>query len=438
LKNSILFLVYPVDPDPEFIGVGRNICIIIDLAIFAKNIVLKKKVVLGISGGVDSSVAAYLLNKQGHEVAGLFMINWHDTTGTLAGDCPWEDDLLFAELTARKLDMPLETIDFSDEYRKRVVDYMFSEYEKGRTPNPDVLCNREIKFDLFIKAALDRGADYVATGHYCRNETITVNGVTEYRLLQGADPSKDQSYFLCQLSQEQLQHVIFPIGELQKKEVRRIADEQGLATADRKDSQGICFVGKVDLPEFLKQKLLPKPGNIIEIPSDLPVYEEYASLHREYLKSHSGYEHLCNKFSYTLLNGKVVGKHNGAHYYTIGQRKGLNIGGKAEPMFVIATDTNENNLYVGMGHGHPGLNRWGLFIPDQDIHWIRRTGILQPGEKMNMMVRVRYRQPLQSATLIRKDDGIYIMFDKKQRGITPGQFAAWYIGEELIGSGVIQ
>lgn len=400
--------------------------------------VLKKKVAVGISGGVDSSVAAYLLRQQGYEVTGLFMINWRETTGTLSGSCPWEEDLLIARLVARKLDIPLEVVDFSEPYRKHVIDYMFSEYEKGHTPNPDVLCNREIKFDLFIKEAISRGADYVATGHYCRKEESLTNSMVEYKLLQGADPNKDQSYFLCQLSQEQLKHVLFPIGHLHKQEVRRIAAEQGFATAERKDSQGICFVGKVDLPEFLKQKLSPKPGNIIEIPSDLPMYEEYVSLHREYLKTLTGYEKLCHEFRYAPKNGKVVGNHNGAHYYTIGQRKGLNIGGKAEPVFVIATNTSENNICIGMGHEHPGLNRWGLFIPEKNIHWIRRTGILKAGERRRMLVRVRYRQPLQSATLIRNPEGIYIMFDKRQRGITPGQFAAWYDGEELTGSGVIQ
>jgi tRNA-specific 2-thiouridylase len=368
----------------------------------------------------------------------MFMINWHDTAGTLAGDCPWNDDLIFAELVTRKLDIPLKTIDFSSAYRKRVVDYMFTEYEHGRTPNPDVLCNREVKFDLFIKAAIDNGADYVATGHYCRKEEILAEGITVYRLLQGRDPNKDQSYFLCQLSQEQLKKAIFPIGNLLKQEVREIAREQGLATAERKDSQGICFVGKVDLPEFLKQKLKPKPGSIIEIPADIPIYAEYARLHREWLKNHDNLEKLTNEFQYLPDDGHVSGFHNGAHFYTIGQRKGLNIGGKAEPMFVIATDTLENNLYVGMGHAHPGLNRWGLFIPAADIHWIRKDLAPKPGENQNMLVRVRYRQPLQQATLFMKQDGLYIVFDKKQRGITSGQFAAWYDNEELIGSGVIQ
>jgi tRNA-specific 2-thiouridylase len=401
-------------------------------------IILKKRVVVGISGGVDSSVAAYLLKKQGYDVMGLFMINWHDTTGTLAGDCPWNDDLIFAELVARKLDIPLKTVDFSEDYRKRVVDYMFAEYERGRTPNPDVLCNREVKFDLFVKAALDNGADYVATGHYCRKEELLINGTTVYRLLQGFDPNKDQSYFLCQLSQHQLRMAVFPIGNLMKHEVRDIAREQGLATAERKDSQGICFVGKVDLPEFLRQKLQSKKGKIIEIPDDLPLYAEYAGLHREFLKSGEGLAKLAAGFHYTAHDGIFSGTHNGAHFFTIGQRKGLNIGGKVEPMFVIATDTIDNKLFVGMGHGHPGLNRWGLFIPAADIHWIRNDLALKSGETRSMLVRVRYRQPLQQAVLLMKPEGLFIMFDKKQRGITPGQFAAWYAQEELMGSGVIQ
>jgi tRNA-uridine 2-sulfurtransferase len=403
-----------------------------------KVIILKKRVVVGISGGVDSSVAAWLLKQQGYDVLGIFMINWHDTTGTLAGDCPWNDDLVFAELVARKLNIPLQTVDFSEEYRKRVVNYMFAEYEQGRTPNPDVLCNREVKFDLFIKAALEHQADYVATGHYCRKEEILLDGAPVYRLLQGLDPNKDQSYFLCQLSQQQLKMVQFPVGNLMKQEVRDIARSQGLATAERKDSQGICFVGKVDLPEFLKQKLHPKQGKIIEIQDSFPAYAEYAMLHREFLKSGEGLSRLTADFQYEAENGSFLGLHNGAHFYTIGQRKGLNIGGKAEPVFVIATDTDYNNLFVGMGHGHPGLNRWGLFIPATDMHWVRNDLSLRTGETRNMLVRVRYRQPLQQAILFMRQEGLHIVFEKKQRGITPGQFAAWYDGEELVGSGVIK
>lgn len=367
----------------------------------------------------------------------MFMINWHDTTGTLAGDCPWNDDLIFAELVARKLDIPLITVDFSEEYRHRVVDYMFREYSQGRTPNPDVLCNREVKFDLFIKSALDHGADLIATGHYCRRKEFTVDGKTVYSLLQGLDPNKDQSYFLCQLSQDQLSRSIFPIGDLLKQEVRKIAQDQGLATATRKDSQGICFVGKVDLPEFLKQKLKAKNGPIIEIAETIPAYTEYSRIHKEWLKTINSPELLTRDFKYTPEDGRALGLHDGAHYYTIGQRKGLNIGGKAEPMFVIATDTLNNNLYVGMGHDHPGLNRWGLFVPLKDIHWIRQDLKMDAGDSKNMLVRVRYRQPLQQATLFMREEGMHIIFEKKQRGITSGQFAAWYDGDELLGSGVI-
>jgi len=396
-----------------------------------------EKVVIGLSGGVDSSVAAYLLKEKGYDVKAVFMINWHDKTGTLAGDCPWNDDLIFAELVARKLDIPLEIVDFSDEYRKRVVDYMFTEYEKGRTPNPDVLCNREVKFDLFVKTAEALGADYVATGHYCRKEETIDESTTVCRLLQGKDPGKDQSYFLCQLSQEQLRPALFPVGGLLKEEVRIIAGKLGLATAARKDSQGICFVGKVNLPEFLMQKLKSRKGKIIEIAADYQYYEDYKSVHRSYLRSGVGYENLCREFKYDENNGIEAGEHDGAHFYTIGQRKGLNIGGKAEPVFVIATDTRNNILYIGMGHSHPGLNRWGLFIPSDDLHWIRKDKEMGVGEERNMMVRVRYRQPLQAAKLIMNSEGMYIIFETRQRGITPGQFAAWYEGEELVGSGVI-
>lgn len=399
---------------------------------------MKKRVVVGLSGGVDSSVAACLLKKQGYDVQGMFMINWHDTTGTLAGDCPWNDDLIFAELVARKLDIPLKTVDFSSEYRKRIVDYMFSEYEKGRTPNPDVLCNREIKFDLFLKAALEEGADYIATGHYCRKQEMTSEGKTFFQLLAGIDNNKDQSYFLCQLSHDQLKYALFPVGNLTKSEVREIARQLGLATAERKDSQGLCFIGKIHLPDFLKQKLQARPGDIIEIPARLPVYQDYTLTYRHFLTSGEGLAVLTKDFNYGPLDGKVIGRHNGAHFYTVGQRKGLNIGGKAEPLFVIKPEAKENILYTGMGHSHPGLNRWGLFIPAADIHWLRKDLELQPGQAGKYLVRVRYRQALQQSTLYREKEGLYILFARKQRGITPGQFAAWYNGDELLGSGVIE
>lgn len=387
-----------------------------------------KRVVVGLSGGVDSSVAAYLLKEQGYEVLGLFMRNWHDTTGMLSGDCPWEDDRMFAELVARKLDIPFHFIDLSDQYRERVAAYMFSEYEKGRTPNPDVLCNREIKFDAFLKAALDLGADHVATGHYCRKEEVIVDGKTYYRLLTGTDKNKDQSYFLCQLSQQQLSKVLFPIGHLDKPEVRRIAIEQGFATSARKDSQGICFVGKVDLPVFLQQKLTARKGDIIEIDKH---WEGYVQ---------TGPQTLCEKASpvrYKPQDGKKAGEHNGAWFYTIGQRKGLNVGGKPEPLFVIASDVERNILYTGQGHEHPGLLREALYMRPDEIHWIRPDLSLRAGECGRFLVRIRYRQPLQEATLHMTSQGGYIEFDQPQRGITAGQFAAWYTDEELIGSGVI-
>ncbi len=387
-----------------------------------------KRVVVGLSGGVDSSVAAYLLKEQGYEVVGLFMRNWHDTTGTLAGDCPWYDDRMFAELVAKKLDIPFHYIDLSEQYRKRVVDYMFNEYERGRTPNPDVLCNREIKFDAFLKAALELGADYVATGHYCRKEEIEKDGKIYYRLLAGSDNNKDQSYFLCQLSQKQLEKALFPIGHLDKPEVRRIASEQGLATAQRKDSQGICFVGKVDLPVFLQQKLAAKKGDTIEI----------SALWEGYSREKTDMRQMAEPFVYRPEDGVKVGEHNGAHFYTIGQRKGINIGGKPEPLFVIGTDVERNVLYVGQSQHHPGLFRDALFMKKEEIHWIRPDLALQPGESKRFLIRIRYRQPLQGGVLYMEENGGYICFDNPQRGVTAGQFAAWYETDgELIGSGVI-
>ena len=387
------------------------------------------RVVVGLSGGVDSSVAAYLLKEQGHEVIGLFMRNWHDTTGTLEGDCPWYDDQVFAELVAKRLDIPFRFVDLSQEYRKRVVDYMFSEYERGRTPNPDVLCNREIKFDVFLKEALKLGAEFVATGHYCQKEVVEVAGEPRYRLLAGADKNKDQSYFLCQLTQEQLKYALFPIGHLQKPQVREIAQEQKLATAKRKDSQGICFVGKVDLPVFLQQQLAAKQGNIHEI---LPSWPKYALRDGE-----SDMKVLSEPYSYTVRDGKKIGTHNGAHFYTIGQRKGLGIGGRKESLFFLATDVKENVIYVGEGDAHPGLYRKVLRILPEEIHWVDPNDEMRDGESRKYMVRIRYRQPLQEAELIRCEDGLYLKFTEAQRGIAAGQFAAWYDGEVLGGSGVI-
>ena len=387
------------------------------------------RVVVGLSGGVDSSVAAYLLKEQGDEVIGLFMRNWHDTTGTLEGDCPWYDDQVFAELVAKRLDIPFRFVDLSEEYRKRVVDYMFSEYERGRTPNPDVLCNREIKFDVFLKEALKLGAEFVATGHYCQKQVVEVDGEPRYRLLAGADKNKDQSYFLCQLTQEQLKYALFPIGHLQKPQVREIAQQQKLATAKRKDSQGICFVGKVDLPVFLQQQLASKQGNIHEI---LPSWSKYALREGE-----TDIEKLAEPYSYTVRDGKKIGTHNGAHFYTIGQRKGLGIGGRKESLFILATDVKENVIYVGEGDSHPGLYRKALKILPEEVHWVDENDTMRVGESREYMVRIRYRQPLQQAELIYREDGLYLLFAQPQRGIAAGQFAAWYDGEVLVGSGVI-
>jgi len=393
------------------------------------------KVVVGISGGVDSSVAAHLLIKQGHDVIGLFMINWHDTAGIIEGDCPWHDDLVFAELVCKKLGIPLHTIDFSEQYRVRVVDYMFSEYKKGRTPNPDVLCNREVKFDMFLEKAKEFDADFIATGHYCRKNTIQSNGRIYHQLLAGSDPNKDQSYFLCQLNQEQLAPVLFPIGYMLKPEIRKLASELKLATAKRKDSQGICFVGKVNLPEFLQQKLEPKQGFIAEIPKDIKLPNSKPVAGKDYTLNEL--REITKPVSFASLDHSLIGKHNGAHYYTIGQRKGLNIGGKQEPLFVLNTDTVNNIIYVGQGHNHPCLNRYSLYIPKSEIHWIRDDQKMVVNEKRKYLVRIRYRQPLQKAFLYMQEDGMYILFEKAQRGITPGQFAAWYDKEELLGSGVI-
>ena len=395
-----------------------------------------KRVVVGLSGGVDSSVAAYLLQKQGYEVIGLFMKNWHDDSVTISDECPWLEDSNDALMVAEKLGIPFQTVDMSVPYKQRIVDYMFREYERGRTPNPDVLCNREIKFATFLEYALNLGADYVATGHYCRKDTIEVNGQNIYRLLAGKDQNKDQSYFLCQLSQAQLVRALFPIGDLQKSEVRAIAKELGLVTAEKKDSQGLCFVGKVRLPEFLQQQLAPKKGDIIQIPNTWQGYQD-----KESPKLFECYEdelkYYAEKYHYSPTDGKVVGQHDGAHFFTIGQRKGLHVGGTVEPLFVIDTDTEKNIIYVGEGHAHPGLFRRTLFVKKEDIHWIRTDLALSLHQSMEAMVRIRYRQPLQKATLYLNDSGLYIDFTTPQSAITSGQFAAWYIEDELIGSGEI-
>ena len=459
----------------------------------------KIKVCIGLSGGVDSSVAALLLKQQGYDVFALFMQNWHDASTTLHGDCEWEEDRFVAEMVARKIGIPFYFVDLSKEYRQRVVDYMFDEYEKGRTPNPDILCNREIKFDAFLKCAEKLGADYVATGHYCRKETVQgPDGQTVHRILAGTDPNKDQSYFLCQLSQEQLSKAMFPIGDIVKPEVRRIAHEADLPSADKKDSQGICFVGKVDRPTFLQQKLKPCEGDIVEVYDAYYAENEQYTFIRETLASimkeegevkmitdyvsedkaapvlmqgcpfsqekiaalsdddllrlslpvrydirfetetyRSGRKHIKKTRYKENPFGKIVGKHDGAQFYTIGQRKGLNVGGHKDSIFVIETDIPDNIIYVGEGHTHKGLSRSCLRVAPEEIHWIRKDLKMVPGEIRRYRVRIRYRQPLQDATAVMRDNGLYILFDTPQRGITPGQFAVWYDGDEMLGSGVI-
>ena len=388
----------------------------------------KKRVIVGLSGGVDSSVAAYLLKQQDYEVIGLFMKNWHDESVTLSNVCPWLEDSNDAMMVAEKIDIPFQTVDLSTEYKERIVDYMFDEYAAGRTPNPDVLCNREIKFDVFLKLAFSLGADYIATGHYCQKDTfVNADGKTQHRLIRGADSKKDQSYFLCQLTQDQLSKTLFPIGHLQKLEVRKIARKLNLVTAEKKDSQGLCFIGKVSLPDFLQQKLQTKKGNIIEIPFDF--YKDKPTP-----KSMIGQS---QKTTYTHLDGEAVGRHQGAHFFTIGQRKGLAVGGTPEPLFVIDTDVDENIVYVGQGKEHPGLYRKALKVVSDTIHWVRNDLKIPLGVKLEVKARIRYRQPLQKATLIKQKEALYVVFEQPQSAITSGQFVAWYQNEELVGSGVI-
>jgi tRNA-specific 2-thiouridylase len=389
---------------------------------------MKKRVVVGLSGGVDSSVAAHLLIAQGYEVIGLFMKNWHDESVILSNECPWIEDSNDAMLVAQSLDIPFQVVDMSAEYKSRIVDYMFAEYAAGRTPNPDVLCNREIKFDVFLKAALKLGADYVATGHYCRKGETMVAGKKVYQLLAGLDPGKDQSYFLCQVSQDQLAKALFPIGHLQKAEVRKIAHGLELVTAGKKDSQGLCFVGKISLPDFLQQQLKPKQGEIIEIPAEVIAQPAPDA---------SDMDELSAPHHFAKAQGSLAGTHSGAHYFTIGQRRGLQVGGKAKPLFVIGTDVEKNEVYVGQGDDHPGLYRPGLRIPAAEVHWIRPDLAMQPGERRQYLARIRYRQQLVPVTLHWDGQQLYLLFEKAQRGVAPGQFAAWYDGEELIGSGVI-
>ena len=393
----------------------------------------KKTVVIALSGGVDSSVAAYILKKEGYKVIGLFMKNWHNESVTISDECPWLEDSYDAVMVSQKLNIPFQTIDLSEEYKKKIVDYMFNEYSIGRTPNPDVLCNREIKFDIFLKTALSLGADLIATGHYCIKSEEKTNNKKFFKLVKGFDKEKDQSYFLCQLNQYQLQKTIFPIGHLSKKMVRKIAKDQGLVTAEKKDSQGLCFIGKVKLPEFLQQKLIPKKGDIIQICSSNNCYENYRLLS---LKSDFSKE-LANPYNYRPIDGKKIGNHTGAYFYTIGQRKGLSIGGTKEPLFVIKTDVKRNVIYVGEGKNHPGLYRKALKVLKSEIHWVREDKKLKDGQSINYMTRIRYRQPLTSAKFVQNKDFLYIFFEEQQLSITAGQFVAWYNNDELIGSGII-
>jgi tRNA-specific 2-thiouridylase len=390
-----------------------------------------KRVVVGLSGGVDSSVAAFLLKKAGYDVVGLFMKNWHDESVTLSNECPWLEDSNDAMLVAEKLGIPFQTVDLSNEYKERIVDYMFDEYAKGRTPNPDILCNREIKFDVFLKIALSLGADYVATGHYCQKSQFTDStGKQVHQLLSGEDSNKDQSYFLCQLDQQQLSKILFPIGHLQKAEVREIATTQNLVTADKKDSQGLCFIGKVSLPDFLQQQLKPKKGEIIEISSDFEPYQNPQ-------KGGKTLQTRSDKLQYSREDGTLVGEHDGAHFFTVGQRKGLRVGGMVEPLFVIDTDVETNTIFVGQGKQHPGLYREALKINIAEIHWVRKDLSISSGETLEVLARIRYRQPLQKATLYQTEEGLYVLFEKPQSSITSGQFVAWYQDNELLGSGVI-
>lgn len=400
--------------------------------------VMRKRVVVGLSGGVDSSVTAHLLIEQGYEVIAMFMRNWVDDSVIISDECPWVEDSNDALAVAEKLGIPFHVIDLSEQYKERIVDYMFREYEKGRTPNPDILCNREVKFDIFLNAAMQLKADFVATGHYAQKETIIKDGKEVHQLIAGADPGKDQSYFLCQLSQEQLSKALFPIGHLQKSEVRRIAKEQDLITAEKKDSQGLCFIGKVRLPDFLQQQLKPKTGEIRELDASASNFDAlringaatYDTKKEELIA-------LTTPYSYQPSDGKKVGEHNGAHYYTIGQRKGLGVGGTPEPLFVIEKDTDSNIIYTGQGENHPGLLRKGLFVPNEEVHWVRPDLALEVGTSKKYLGRIRYRQPLEALEIFAEPEGLYFIFDNYQKGIAPGQFVAWYDDKELIGSGEI-
>ncbi len=394
---------------------------------------MSKKVIVALSGGVDSSVAALILKKQGHHVVGIFMKNWHDESVTISNECPWLEDSNDALIIGEKLGIPFQVIDLSKEYKKRIVDYMFREYKEGRTPNPDILCNKEIKFDIFLSKAKSLGADYIATGHYCRKKESIKGNKKIYKLVEGKDKTKDQSYFLCQLNQIQLSKVLFPIGDLKKTDVRKIAKENGLITANKKDSQGLCFVGKIKLPEFLQQKLRIKRGKIIKVAPDEKIFKKVLKNDKDenYLKKS------VQKYKYSESSGEMIGYHDGAHFFTIGQRKGLQVGGFKKPLFVIEKDVKKNIIYVGEGENHPGLYRQGLLIKSNDINWLRPDLKISLNSSEKILARIRYRQTLKPARIFRDQNGLYLIFDKKQKAISSGQFAAWYKGKELIGSGII-
>ena len=394
---------------------------------------MRKKVIVALSGGVDSSVAALILKKQGYHVIGIFMKNWHDESVTISNECPWLEDSNDALIISEKLGIPFQVIDLSKEYKKRIVDYMFREYKEGRTPNPDILCNKEIKFDVFLSKAESLGADYIATGHYCIKKESKKGNKKIYKLIEGKDKTKDQSYFLCQLNQIQLSKVLFPIGDLKKTDVRKIAKENKLITANKKDSQGLCFVGKIKLPEFLQQKLKIKRGKIIKVAPDEKIFKKVL----KNVKDENYLKKSVQKYKYSESSGELIGYHDGAHFFTIGQRKGLQIGGFKKPLFVIEKDVKKNIIYVGEGENHPGLYRQGLLIKSNDINWLRPDLKISLNSSEKILARIRYRQTLKPAQIFIRKEGLYLVFNKKQKSISSGQFAAWYKEKELIGSGII-
>ena len=393
----------------------------------------KTKVVVALSGGVDSSVAAYLLKEQGYDLIGLFMKNWHDETVTISDECPWLDDSNDAMLVADKLNIPFQVVDLSKDYKEKIIDYMFNEYSKGNTPNPDILCNREIKFDIFMDVALSLGADYVATGHYSRIKKNNNENSIKYELHSGLDKTKDQSYFLCQLNQNQLSKILFPVGDLTKAEVRKIAKKNNLVTAEKKDSQGLCFVGKVSLPDFLQQKLKKKKGNVIEIPGNSKLYDKQI----KFIDKNERLLSLTDEIDYTLSDGKIIGKHNGAYYYTIGQRKGLAIGGYKDPLFVISTNTQTNEIFVGEGKNHPGLIKKALKVKYSELNWVNDDYNFENLADLKLKARIRYRQKLQKISIYKHLDYLYVEFEDFQSAVTKGQFLAIYDNSQLIASGVI-